>query len=52
MHTFELDSNVASTILNIRDKQGEQEADAAIGRLAALPDITRKAQGDGEAEKK
>jgi hypothetical protein len=35
----ELDSNIASMILDIRSKQGEQEADAAIGRLAALPEV-------------
>jgi hypothetical protein len=36
---YPLDSTVASTILNIRSKQGEQEADAALARLAALPEV-------------
>ena len=39
MRPFDLDSNVASMILNIRSKQGEPEADAALARLAALPEV-------------
>jgi hypothetical protein len=39
MRSLELNSPVASTILNIRSKQGEQEADAALARLAALPEV-------------
>ena len=34
-------SYVAFAILRIRDANGEQEAEAALGRLAALPDIQR-----------
>jgi hypothetical protein len=30
---------MASIILAIRDSKGEQEAEAALARLAALPDI-------------
>ena len=41
MRSLEADSTVASTILDIRAKQGEQEAEAAIARLAALPEVTR-----------
>ena len=31
--------DVARVILRIRDAKGESEAEAALGRLAALPDI-------------
>jgi hypothetical protein len=34
-------SNVANAILRIRDAQGEAEAEAALARLAALPDVTK-----------
>ena len=37
-------ANVAFAILRIRDAQGESEAEAALGRLAALPDVTRGEQ--------
>ena len=39
MRPLELDSTVASTILNIRSRQGEPETDAALARLAALPKV-------------
>jgi hypothetical protein len=32
-------STVASTILDIRNRQGEQEAEASLQRLAALPEV-------------
>ena len=32
-------ADVADAILSIRDTKGEREADAALARLAALPDI-------------
>jgi hypothetical protein len=38
-------SGVAQIILSIRDAKGESEAAAAIGRLAALPDVQR---GEGQ----
>ena len=34
-----LRTNMAHVILGIRDSRGEQEAEAALARLAALPDI-------------
>jgi hypothetical protein len=34
-------SNVVNAILRIRDTQGEAEAEAALARIAALPDVTK-----------
>jgi hypothetical protein len=42
MRSLEADSTVASTILDIRSKQGDQEADAALARLAALSEVWKR----------
>jgi hypothetical protein len=34
-------SNVAYSILRIWDAQGESEAEAALARIAVLPDVVR-----------
>jgi hypothetical protein len=39
MRSLETYSTVASTILDIRNRQGEQEAEATLQRLAALPEV-------------
>ena len=41
INMLEAKMTAAGIILKIRDKKGEQEAEAAIGRLAALPEITK-----------
>ena len=38
---LKLRMQISNAILGIRDKQGEQEAEAALARLAALPDVVK-----------
>ena len=41
---LELRSTMAGIILSIRDRKGEREADAALAKIASLPDVTRGEQ--------